>query len=63
MAIAILTLDALLNLAGAGTAEFFAAITVFAIVGGCYVGHRVVAEGQDSRLDGGEPRRTHKVSW
>ncbi len=53
MAVAILTLDALLNLTGAGTAEFFAAITVFAIVGGCYVGHRVTSEGSDFSKDSG----------
>jgi hypothetical protein len=60
MAIAILSLDALLNLAGAGTAEFFAAITVFAIVGGCYVGHRVTSEGSELKNDSG--RITHKAS-
>lgn len=60
MAIAILALDAALNLAGAGTAAFFAAITAFAIVGGCYVGHRVVSEG-DPNLDG-RSRRIHKTS-
>jgi hypothetical protein len=48
MAVAILALDAALNLVDAGTAAFFAAITVFAIVGGCYVGHRVVSEGDSS---------------
>jgi len=57
MAIAILTLDALLNLAGAGTAEFFAAITVFAIVGGCYVGHRVTSEGSDFSKDSDQSTR------
>ena len=59
MAIAILALDALLNLVGAGTAEFFAAITVFAIAGGCYVGHRVTSEADFSKDSG---QRTRKAS-
>jgi hypothetical protein len=61
MAIAILALDAALNLAGAGTAAFFAAITTFAIVGGCYVGRRVVSEG-DSNFESRSRRRIHRAS-
>ncbi len=60
MAVAILALDVLLKLANAGTAEFFAAITVFAIVGGCYVGHRVTSEG--SEFDGDSRQSTRKAS-
>jgi hypothetical protein len=63
MAVAIALLDLALNLLNAGPELFIGAITAFAIAGGCYVGHRVVAEGEDRRLDSGEPRRTHKVSW
>jgi hypothetical protein len=62
MAIAIALLDIALNRLNAGPGLFMAAITTFAIAGGCYVGHRVVAEG-DGRLHNREPRRTHKVSW
>lgn len=62
MAIAIALLDIALNLLNAGPELFIGAITAFAIAGGCYVGHRVVAEG-DGRLDSGEPRRTRRVSW
>jgi hypothetical protein len=61
MAAAILGLDAVLNLAGAGTTAFFAAITAFAIAGGCYVGHRVVSEG-DQRPENHQRRRAHKAS-
>jgi hypothetical protein len=64
MAVAIALLDIALNFLNAGPALFIGAITAFAIAGGCYVGHRVVAEGEHSRPDSGEPRRTtHKVSW
>jgi hypothetical protein len=59
MAVAIVALDAALNLVGAGAAAFFAAITAFAIVGGCYVGHRVVSEGEPQlrdRTDGRTPK-------
>lgn len=63
MVVAIALLDAALNLLNAGPELFIGAITAFAIAGGCYVGHRVVAEGENSRLDSSEPRRTHKVSW
>jgi hypothetical protein len=61
MAVAILALDAALNLLGAGTTVFFAAITAFAIVGGCYVGHRVVSEG-DPTLENQSRRRVHRAS-
>jgi hypothetical protein len=62
MAASIIALDIALNLLRAGPELFIAAITAFAIAGGCYVGHRVVAEG-DGRLDSGDRRRTRKVSW
>lgn len=61
MAMAILALDAALNLVDAGPSAFFAAITAFAIAGGCYVGHRVMSEGElpsESRTD----RRTRRDS-
>lgn len=61
MAIAILVLDAALNLAGAGPSVFFAAITAFAIAGGCYVGHRVVSEGKPQLQDRAD-RRTRRAS-
>ena len=61
MAIAITLLDVALNLLDAGPELFMAAITAFAIAGGCYVGHRVVAEGE-GRLDSSERRKTHGVS-
>lgn len=61
MAVAILALDAALNLAGAGTTAFFAAITAFAIAGGCYVGHRVVSEGDPNR-ESRSRRRVHRTS-
>jgi hypothetical protein len=61
MAVAILGLDAGLHLAGAGAAAFFAAITAFAIVGGCYIGHRVVSEG-DPRPENRQGQRIHKAS-
>jgi hypothetical protein len=63
MAVAIALLDAALNLLNAGPELFIGAITAFAIAGGCYVGHRVVAESENSRPDSSQPRRTHKVSW
>jgi hypothetical protein len=62
MAIAIALLDIALNLLNAGPELFVGAITAFAIAGGCYVGHRVVAEG-DARLDSGKRRSTRRVSW
>lgn len=61
MAVAILLLDAALNLVNAGPELFVAAITIFAIAGGCYVGHRVVAEGE-SQLDGSQRRKIRKIS-
>lgn len=62
MAVFIVLLDVALNLLNAGPELFVAAITAFAIAGGCYVGHRVVAEG-DGRLDSGDHRRTRRVYW
>jgi hypothetical protein len=62
MAIAIALLDIALNLLNAGPELFIGAITVFAIVGGCYVGHRVVAEGEGGRLNRSDPRSPRKVS-
>ena len=61
MAVAILGLDAALNLAGAGPSVFFAAITAFAIAGGCYVGHRVVSEGEEPRLQNRTDRQTRRA--
>jgi hypothetical protein len=61
MAIAIALLDIALNHLNAGPELFVGAITVFAIAGGCYVGHRVVAEGKDGRLSS-DPRSPRKVS-
>jgi hypothetical protein len=61
MAVSILALDAALNLVGAGPKIFFAAITAFAIAGGCYVGHRVISE--DTRpLQNRSSRQAHKAS-
>ncbi|HEY5708559.1 MAG TPA: hypothetical protein VID51_04080 [Solirubrobacterales bacterium] len=61
MAVAILALDAVLNLAGAGPSVFFAAITAFAIAGGCYVGRRVVSEDKP-QLQNRTDRRTRGAS-
>ncbi len=60
MAVSIVLLDVALNLLNAGPELFIAAITAFAIAGGCYVGHRVVAEG-DGRLDSSDHQGTRKV--
>jgi hypothetical protein len=59
MAVAILALDALLRLADASASVYFGAIAGFAVICGCYIGHRVVHE-DDPQLDEHAGQRAHK---
>lgn len=59
MAVAIVALDTLLRLADVGAGVYFGAIAGFAVVGGCYIGHRVMYE-DDSELGGHAGRDPHK---